>query len=64
MKNEYIVLDFKKAKPNPHVGKFIKNGRFTIVVEHGNIHDVIEVEVNTGRKTKQHDASNAQLVFP
>ena len=27
------ITDFSKAVKNPHVGKFIKNGKFTAIIE-------------------------------
>ena len=51
MKDEYTLRDFAEAKKNPHVGKFIKNGKYTVIVEHDGFNEVIEVDTKTGQKT-------------
>jgi len=52
MKAEYTEHDFARAVKNPHVGKFIKNGKYTVIVEHDSYSEVLEVDVKTGQKTK------------
>ena len=48
MNNEY---DFSKGVKNPYAGKFIKNGKFTAVIEHGGYDEIAEFDVKTGNKT-------------
>ena len=45
------ITDFSKAIRNPYVGKFIKDGKFTAVIEHGGYNEVAEFDVDTGKKT-------------
>lgn len=51
MKDEYTEQDFAGAIKNPYVGKFIKNGKFTAIIEHENYNEVAEFDVKTGEKT-------------
>ncbi|MCL2264242.1 MAG: hypothetical protein FWC08_13590 [Defluviitaleaceae bacterium] len=44
--------DFANAVKNPHYGKFIKNGKFTVEVEHEGYNEVFEVDIKTGTKVK------------
>ena len=62
MKDEYTMQDFAGAIKNPHVGKFIKNGKYTVVVERDGYDDVIEVDVKTGRRTRLHESVIEQAV--
>jgi len=50
MKNEYTIREFAGAIKNPHVGKFIKNGKYPVVVEHDGFNELIEVDTKTGQK--------------
>ena len=45
------ITDFSHAVKNPHVGKYIKDGKFTAVIEHGGYNEVAEFDVSTGQKT-------------
>ena len=45
------IKDFSKAIKNPYVGKFIKDGKFTAIIEHGGYNEVAEFDVKTGQKT-------------
>jgi len=45
------ITDFSKAVKNPYVGKFIKNGKFTAVIEHEGYTEIAEFDVNTNKKT-------------
>ena len=49
MKPEY---DFSNGVRNPYYGKYIKDGKYIVVVEHDDYNEIIEVDVNTGQKTK------------
>ena len=60
MKDEYTPQDFAKAIKNPHVGKFIRNGKFTVVVEHSDHREVVEVAIN--RSENEEKASSKLLV--
>ena len=51
MKDEYTAQDFAGAIKNPYYGKLIKNGKYTVIVEHADYDEVIEVDVKTGKKT-------------
>ena len=51
MKDEYTAQDFAKAVKNPHVGKYIKNGKCIIEVEHNGYNEIIEYDVKTNQKT-------------
>jgi len=33
------------------MGKFIKNGKYTVVIEHDGYDEVVEVDTKTGEKT-------------
>ena len=47
MKSEY---DFSKGIKNPYMGKFIKDGKFTAIIEHGGYNEISEFDVKTGQK--------------
>ena len=51
MKDEYTALDFAGAIKNPHVGKFIKNDKCIIEIEHDGYNEIVEYDVKTGKKT-------------
>ena len=61
MKDEYTIKDFAGAIKNPHVGKFIKNGKYTVVVEHDDFNEIIEVDVKTGQKTQREKYMTKQV---
>jgi len=63
MKDEYTIQDFARAVKNPHVGKFIKNGKYTVIVEHDGYDEVVQVDTNTGRKTIVQDAPAKQAAI-
>jgi len=48
MKDEY---DFSQGVRNPYVGKYIKDGKFTAVVEHNGFSEVVEYDIKTSKKT-------------
>ena len=48
MKTEY---DFSNGVKNPYLGKYIKNGKATIEIEHDGYTEVVEYDVETGQKT-------------
>jgi len=52
MKDEYTGQDFAEAFKNPYAGKFIKNGKYTVVIEHDGYNEAVEVDIKTGKKTK------------
>ena len=37
---------------NPYYGKYIKNGKCKIIIEHKNYNELIEFDILTGEKTK------------
>ena len=45
------ITDFTGWVKNPHVGKFIKNGKFIAEIEHGGYKEIVEYDTNTGQKT-------------
>ena len=51
MKDEYTAQDFVGAVKNPHVGKYIKNGKFTAEIEHDGFNEIAEYDIKTGQKT-------------
>jgi len=63
MKDEYTAKDFAGAVKNPHVGKFIKNGKYTVIVEHSGYDEVIEVDIKTGRKTVIQEIATGQVAL-
>ena len=48
MKAEY---DFSKGIKNPYYGKLIKDGKYTVEIEHRGYNEVVECDINTGEKT-------------
>ncbi|MCL2378863.1 MAG: hypothetical protein FWC77_07035 [Defluviitaleaceae bacterium] len=60
MKDEYTMQDFANAVKNPHVGNFIKNGKYVVIVEHDNYDEVLEVDIQTGRKTRIQETAAKQ----
>ena len=45
------ITDFSKWRKNPHVGKFIKNDKCIVEIEHDGYNEVVEYDVKTGQKT-------------
>ena len=42
----------KSEVRNPYYGKYIKNGKCKIIIEHKNYDELIEFNILTGEKTK------------
>ncbi|MDR2167672.1 MAG: hypothetical protein LBE35_07475 [Clostridiales bacterium] len=49
MKAEY---DFSRGIRNPHVGKFIRDGKYTVVIEHDGYNEIVEVDTKGGKSVK------------
>ena len=45
------ITDFSKGIRNPYYGKYIKDGKCTIVIEHSGFDEVVEYDIKTGKKT-------------
>ena len=45
------ITDFSKAIKNPFYGKYIKDGKYTVIIEHSGFDEVAEYEIKTGKKT-------------
>ena len=45
------ITDFTGWHKNPHVGKYIKDGKFTAEIEHEGYNEIAEYDVKTGKKT-------------
>ena len=45
------ITDFSGWRKNPHVGNFIKDGKFIAVIEHGGYNEVAEFDIQTNQKT-------------
>ena len=44
------IRDFSKWRKNPHVGKLIKDGKFTAEIEYDGYNEVAEYDTKTGQK--------------
>ena len=45
------ITDFTRWQKNPHVGKYIKDDKFTAVIEHEGYNEIVEYDIKTGKKT-------------
>ena len=45
------ITDFTGWRKNPFVGKFIKNDKFIVEIEHDSYNEVVEYDIKTGQKT-------------